>query len=71
MKRVRRNNSAHRLAEYRHKNRLTQSDLAAMLGVSTSRVCQYEKRGAVPRLVTMQKIAEVTKGFVKASHFYE
>ena len=71
MKRVRHSSSGHRLTEFRHKHQLTQAEFAALIDVSHSRISQYENGGAIPRPAVMQRIIDVTKGFVKAKNFYE
>ena len=60
---------AHRLAEYRMKHHLTQAEFAAMVGVGGSDISFYEAGKHRPRPDVMDKIREVTKGFVKPIHF--
>ena len=69
MKRVITPRHAHRLAEYRMKHHLTQAEFAAMVGVGGSDISNYEAGKYRPRRAVMDKIREVTKGFVKPVHF--
>ncbi|MCK9994038.1 MAG: hypothetical protein Dbin4_02558 [Alphaproteobacteria bacterium] len=69
MRRVIRPRHAHRLAEYRLKHYLTQAEFAGLIGVGASDISGYESGKHRPKPEVMDKIMEVTKGFVKPKHF--
>ena len=69
MKRVRHARNQHRLVEYRQKNRLTQAEFAALIGVTHSTISLLEAGKLKPNAWHMEKITQVTKGFLKLEHF--
>jgi len=48
----------HKLREYRKKNKMTQKDLAKLVGVSPDYISQIE-RGRIPGMVTAIKLAKL------------
>ncbi len=47
------------LYEYRKKQNMTQRELAAAIGVTTSTITQYETGARKPDIVTLKKLAAV------------
>jgi len=56
------------LHQYLTKTGLTQTQLAAQIGVSQSRISRW-LRGEVPRLATLMRIQAATNGRVKPADF--
>jgi transcriptional regulator with XRE-family HTH domain len=48
-----------KIKQRREDKKMTQHELAKLLGITPAAVCQWETRGTVPRAKTLAKVAEV------------
>lgn len=60
-----------KLKEFIENNRITQIELAEMLGVHASAICHYVNGKRIPEPDIMRAIKNLTNGQVSANDFYE
>ncbi len=58
-----------KLKQFRDSQRMTQPQLAEMIGCGTSAVCRYEQ-GRIPEPATMERIVAATGGAVTPNDFH-
>lgn len=58
-----------KLQEYRKQKDMTLAEVAEKVGVTEVAISRYERGERIPRPAIMQKIEEITDGFVRPNDF--
>lgn len=59
-----------KLKQYLRENKIKQIDFAKLLGVNPITMWRYLHCKRIPRIKVMQKITELTKGYITANDFF-